>query len=131
MLLRNVLDLHDTHYATTVADLPARAGIQHATILPDCNRDDIVRSMGSMFAAILLLLRLRPQIIISTGAAPGFFCMFFGRAIGARTLWIDSVANAEQLSMCGKLSRRFATACLTQWAHLSAPDGPVYRGSLL
>ena len=52
-------------------------------------------------------------------------------AIGARTLWIDSVANGEELSMCGKLSKRFAHQCWTQWEHLAGPDRPRYHGAVL
>jgi UDP-N-acetylglucosamine:LPS N-acetylglucosamine transferase len=131
MLMRDMLDQHEVAFATTNPDLPVRAGITNATILPDCNRDQILDSLRCLIAAARLVLRFRPQVVISTGAAPGFFCIIFGRLIGARTLWIDSVANAEQLSMCGKLSRHFSTRCITQWEHLSADGKPGYAGNLL
>lgn len=70
-------------------------------------------------------------MILSTGAAPGFFCILAGRLIGARTLWIDSVANGEELSMCGKLFRRFAHECCTQWEHLAGDTRPRYFGAVL
>ena len=131
MVLRGVLDAHDVHFATTAADLPAREGIAGATVLPDCNRNEILNSTRCLFAALALVLRLRPEVVISTGALPGFCCILIGRIMGARTLWLDSVANAENLSMCGKFSRRVAHVCLTQWDHLATPDGPHYAGSLL
>jgi hypothetical protein len=77
------------------------------------------------------MLRERPEVVVSTGSAPGFFCLLAGRLIGARTLWIDSVANAEQLSMSGRLSRAVAHQCWTQWEHLAAPEGPHYHGAVL
>ena len=131
MLLRPTLEEFDVHYATTLADLPKRAGITAATILPDCNRDQIVKSLRCLLAAAALVLRYRPDVVVSTGAAPGFFCIVFARILGARTLWIDSVANAEKLSMCGKLSRFFSTRCITQWEHLAANGRPGYAGNLL
>jgi len=131
MLLRDVLSEHDVHFATTVTDAPAKAGIADVTILPDCNKDRWLDSLRCLFAAAALVLRRRPDVVLSTGAAPGFFCVMFGRLTGARTLWIDSVANAEQLSMCGKLSRRVANCTVTQWAHLAGEGGPKYAGSLL
>lgn len=131
MLLRDVLEQFDVRFATTHAELPARAGIEGATILPDCNRDQIINSAKCVLAAAWLVLRFRPHVVVSTGAAPGFFCIVFGRLLGARTLWIDSVANAERLSMCGNFSRRASTACLTQWEHLAQNGRPGYAGNLL
>lgn len=131
MLLRPMLEEFDVAFATTHADLPARAGISGATILPDCNRDQPLQSLRCLVAAARLVLRFRPDVVLSTGAAPGFFCIVFARLIGARTLWIDSVANAEVMSMCGKLSRWFSTRCITQWEHLADDGRPGYAGSLL
>lgn len=131
MLLRPALEEFDVHYVTTLADLPLREGIAQATILPDCNRDQLLNSLRCLLSAAALVLRFRPEVVISTGAAPGFFCIVFGRMLGARTLWIDSVANAEQMSLCGKLSRFLATRCLTQWQHLAENDRPGYAGNLL
>lgn len=131
MLLRDMLEKFDVHFATTHPDLPVRAGIEAATILPDCNRDQIWESLRCLVEAARLVLRFRPDVVISTGAAPGFFCIVIGRLLGARTLWIDSVANAEQMSMCGKLSRYFSTRCITQWEHLAQGDRPAYVGSVL
>jgi len=131
MLLRDMLQEFNVHFATTNHDLPDRAGITHATILPDCNRDQLFESARCLLASAKLVLRFRPHVVLSTGAAPGFFCIVLARLIGARTLWIDSVANAERMSMCGKLSRYFSSACLTQWEHLAAAQRPDYAGSLL
>lgn len=131
MLLRPTLEQFDVHFATTHPDLPIRAGITKATILPDCNRDQVLNSLRCLLTAAALVLRFRPDVVISTGAAPGFFCIVFGRLLGARTLWIDSVANAEQMSMCGKLSRYFSSHCLTQWEHLADNGRPGYAGNLL
>lgn len=131
MLLRPTLEQFDVHFATTHPDLPRRAAIDAATILPDCNQDQPLNSLRCLFAAFALVLRLRPDVVISTGAAPGFFCVLAGRLTGARTLWIDSVANAEKLSMCGRLSRIFSTRCITQWEHLADNGRPGYAGNLL
>lgn len=131
MLLRPTLEQFQVHFATTLADLPERAGIADATILPDCNQDQVFNSLRCLVAAAALVLRFRPDVVISTGAAPGFFCIVMGRLVGARTLWIDSVANAEKLSMCGRLSRYFSSHCVTQWEHLAKDGRPAYIGNLL
>lgn len=77
-----------------------------------------------------VLLRVRPDTIVTTGAAPGLFAVVFGALLGARTVWIDSIANADELSGSGALVARFADLWLTQWPHLAKPDGPNYEGSV-
>lgn len=85
-----------------------------------------------MFAQVgWLMLRLRPDVVVTTGAAPGFACLFFGRLFRARTVWIDSIANSEELSSSGARAGRWADVWLTQWEHLAKPDGPHFWGAVL
>lgn len=131
MLLRPTLAMYDVRYATTEPAVAAQHGITGAQSLPDCNQNKPLQSLLCAFVALWTVLKHRPQVVLSTGAAPGFFCILAGRLIGARTLWIDSVANGEQLSMCGRLSKTFAHECWTQWEHLAADSRPRYFGAVL
>jgi UDP-N-acetylglucosamine:LPS N-acetylglucosamine transferase len=83
------------------------------------------------FQVFWLIVRLRPETVLSTGAAPGFFGLLFGKLLGARTIWLDSLANVEQVSLSGRLARRCADLWLTQWPHLAKPEGPHYAGAVL
>lgn len=90
------------------------------------------------FGLLLLALQLlriirreRPEVIISTGAAPGYLALRLGRWCGARTVWIDSIANVEQLSLSGQRIGRHADLWLTQWPHLARPEGPHFAGAVL
>jgi UDP-N-acetylglucosamine:LPS N-acetylglucosamine transferase len=131
MLLRPTLAQYDIRFATTEPAVAAQHGITAVESLPDCNQNKPVQSALCALKAFQIVLKHRPQVILSTGAAPGFFCILAGRLIGARTLWIDSVANGEELSMCGKLSKRFAHECWTQWEHVAATTGTRYFGAVL
>lgn len=131
MLLRPTLAHYDIRFATTEPAVALQHGISEVDSLPDCNQNKPLQSALCAVKALAIVLRRRPQVILSTGAAPGFFCILAGRLIGARTLWIDSVANGEELSMCGKLSKRFAHECWTQWEHLAGEDRPRYFGAVL
>jgi UDP-N-acetylglucosamine:LPS N-acetylglucosamine transferase len=75
--------------------------------------------------------RERPEVVISTGAAPGYFAMLFGHWLGARTVWVDSIANAERLSLSGRLVGKHADLWLTQWPKLARSEGPQYAGAVL
>ena len=84
-----------------------------------------------LFAQLIwAVVRTRPHVVVTTGAAPGLMAIAAGRAIGAKTMWIDSIANVEEISKSGRLSRRIASRCLTQWPDL-ADDGVVHAGSVL
>jgi UDP-N-acetylglucosamine:LPS N-acetylglucosamine transferase len=131
MLLRPMLDTHRVRFVTTERDLLVKAGIADGIVLPDCNRNEPVRSLKCLVRSFATVFRLRPTVIISTGAAPGFFCLLAGRMIGARTVWIDSVANVEKLSKSGQIARFVATDWLTQWEHVARPNGPHYIGGVL
>lgn len=78
-----------------------------------------------------ILLWERPDVVISTGAAPGYFAIRFAKWMGRRTIWVDSIANVDCLSMTGELVRPYADLWLTQWDHLARPDGPRYLGAVL
>lgn len=130
MLLRPTLANYDTHFATTEPAVAAQHGISVAAALPDCNQNTPLKSLQCALASLRLVMRIKPDVIISTGSAPGFFCILAGRLTGARTLWIDSVANAERLSLSGRLSMAIAHQCWTQWGHLASSQ-LRYRGSVL
>lgn len=131
MLLRPTLDRYDVRFATTDPLLAVQRGIAGADRLPDCNRNRPLQSVFCGLSAVWLVLKHRPHVVISTGAAPGFMCLLAARLIGARTLWIDSVANGEELSMCGKLSRTFAHQCWVQWEELATRSNSSYFGAVL
>lgn len=122
---------HDIIYATTVHDTKAAAGRHPVHVLPECNARHPIASAHCAWVTFRLIRQLQPEFVISTGAAPGFFALLFGKFSGARTVWIDSVANAERLSLSGRLAAWFADQHLVQWQHLSRPGGPSHWGSVL
>ena len=70
-------------------------------------------------------------MIVTTGALPGVIGIALGRLIGARTLWIDSIANGEEMSQSGRRARMLATRCLSQWPEVAAAERVGYSGSVL
>jgi len=89
------------------------------------------RILWQAFEVLTVVLRERPDVVISTGAAPGYFAVRFGKMLGARTIWVDSIANVERLSMSGSKVGPYADLWLTQWKHLALDSGPACRGAVL
>lgn len=74
----------------------------------------------------------RPDLVVTTGAAPGLLALAMAKGLRqGRTMWIDSVANTERLSLSGRMARLVADAWLVQWEHLSRPEGPHFWGAVL
>ncbi len=131
MLMRPAFEGLEVTYATTLAGLPEEFDATPGVIVPEANRHAPVATLRAALAIGWLVLRKRPHVVISTGALPGVIALAFGRVSGARTVWIDSVANAEEMSMSGRLARRFATHWLSQWEHVAEAEGAVFAGSVL
>ena len=73
----------------------------------------------------------RPKVVVTTGAAPGWFAIAIARRFGAKTVWLDSFANGEELSLSGQKAGPHADLWLTQWPELAREGGPECAGSLL
>lgn len=131
MLLRPAYENHHVTYLTTLAGLAERFDAAPAHTVPDCNRNTIMRMMVSSLVIAWHILRIRPHAVITTGAMPGLIALTLGRLIGARTVWIDSVANAERMSSSGRLARRVAHLRLSQWQSVAEAEGAEFAGRLL
>lgn len=89
-------------------------------------------NMPATFLQLLwILLKERPAAVLTTGSLPGLIALRLAHLMGARTAWIDSIANVEEVSLSGRKAGAVADLWLTQWEQLSRPEGPHYRGSVL
>lgn len=131
MRLRPAFQGQHPIYVTTNAAYSVDVPGSELIVVTDANRNEPLNLIRSAFGMLVRVLKTRPNVVISTGAAPGLFGILFGRLVGARTIWIDSIANAEKLSMSGRIASRFAHITLTQWPHLRGGDAPRYEGSIL
>lgn len=130
-LMRPAFDGQDVLFLTTLPGLPEQFDARPFAIVPDCNRDEKLAILKCAAAIFRQVRRHRPDVVISTGALPGVIALAIGRLSGARTIWVDSVANAEEMSMSGKLARRVAHLWMSQWEHVADAAGADYAGAVL
>lgn len=102
----------------------------------NASRWEKARLIYQAVQVLLVVLRVRPDVVISTGAAPGYLAIRLGRLMGARAVWVDSIANAEELSLSGRKAGAHSDLWLTQWEHLEGCENPErnlpgFKGSIL
>ncbi len=121
----------DVHYATV--DKSAAADVAPARLwtFPDSNRDTKLRLVWTALKLGWIILRTRPHIVVTTGAAPGYLAIRISKIIGARSMFIDSIANAQELSLSARLARRHADRLLTQWPGVARKTNAEYCGSVI
>jgi UDP-N-acetylglucosamine:LPS N-acetylglucosamine transferase len=98
----------------------------------DVSRRDPLGFAVILWQLVRVMRRERPDVVITTGAAPGLMALLVGKLVaGSRTVWIDTIASVETMSLSGRLARYVADAWLVQWAHLARPEGPEFWGAVL
>ena len=125
------MDVKGLVYVTTNSGYASEVAPFRFYSINDAARDSKLKLLLMAIRMAYIVIRERPEMIISTGAAPGYVALRLGRLMGARTVWVDSIANVDEMSLAGQLVRPYADLWLTQWQHLASPSGPQYAGSVL
>jgi len=90
--------------------------------------------LKTVFIALRILLKERPDVVISTGggeiAVP--FC-YAGRLLGAKIVFIETLARVTTRSAAGRLVYPVADLFLVQWESLLKEYGPKaqYWGNVI
>lgn len=131
MRIKHAFEGCNVSYVTVHESYSAQVPDHDFHVVNDANRWSKIALMKTAAQLGSIVWKERPDIVVSTGAAPGYLALRLGRLFGARTVWLDSIANVEQLSMSGVWVGHSADLWLTQWPHLARPEGPHYVGSVL
>lgn len=98
----------------------------------DVTRRNPLAVPGILVDLVGIVRAERPDVVVTTGAAPGLLALVAAKlARRGRTIWIDSIANTERMSLSGRMARPVADAWLVQWEHLARPQGPHHWGAVL
>jgi UDP-N-acetylglucosamine:LPS N-acetylglucosamine transferase len=132
-LLRVVpaLEGHTVHFVTVQPDYRRDVGGAHFHLVRDATSWSPGGALILAVQTFLLVVRVRPDVVITTGAGPGYFAVRFGKLLGARTIWIDTLAYVESISRAGQMVRAYADLWLTQWPEVAQPGGPEYAGQVI
>ncbi len=130
--LREAFKGLDVAFASVYPDYASDVSSHRFYNFPDVSRFSKRNLVPLLLRLVGILLKERPDVVITTGSFPGLVTLVLAKTLlGSKTIWIDSIANYEQLSTSGSKAKTFADLYLTQWKHLARPDGPQYWGAVL
>lgn len=72
------------------------------------------RAAKSFVASAKIMLREKPDVVISTGAGAVIFAVLWGRLIGARVIVVESFARFEKPSLFGRMAAPLAHDMVVQ-----------------
>jgi UDP-N-acetylglucosamine:LPS N-acetylglucosamine transferase len=129
--LRAAWEGEDVAYVTVQPSYQSQVGDARFYCVPDATRWSRWALLRMVLEVARVVIKERPDVVITSGAAPGLVALRVGKWIGARTVWLDSIANVEAVSLSGRRVAGYADLQLTQWQHLQSSNGPAYRGAVL
>jgi UDP-N-acetylglucosamine:LPS N-acetylglucosamine transferase len=96
------------------------------------NRKHLFLTFKMVVRCIGIMLKERPDVVISTGAAVGCILALTMKLAGGKVIWIDTISHTDYLTMSGRIIRPFADQFFVQWSDLADKyPGTTYVGSLL
>ena len=129
--LRDAFDGYDVAFVSMFDSYRELVPSHRYYTIPDASRFSPLSFLRVFARAVPIMLRERPRAVLTTGSAPALVLVLLGRMMGAKTLWIDSIANAERMSSSGKMARRIAHQVVSQWPDVAEREGVSYWGAVL
>ena len=129
--LRPAFADYDVVFVSMLESYAEQVGQARFHLVPDASRFDLKGFAPVFLKALRIILKERPAAIVTTGSAPMLAFLMLGRAFGIRTLWIDSIANSERMSSSGRIARKIAHRCISQWPEVARAEGVEHWGSVI
>lgn len=126
------LSHHQVVYATPLGTFkPHKSSHKKIHSISDVSASNKLKLLKSSLELLFIILKERPDIVLSTGAAPGVVAVILAKYMGIKTIWVDSIANVQKLSRSGNMIKNKVDTFLTQWEHLSDDKGIKHHGAVL
>lgn len=104
---------------TSEVAVPTLSRYGRVHVIGECNHRHFLKATGVLFQCIRIALEERPEVVISTGHAPGTLMCIVSKVLGARIVWVDSITNVNRMSFSGRLVRHVADLFFAQWPHFA------------
>lgn len=86
----------------------------------------------NVFKCLKIIIKFKPDTVISTGAHSGGIMCFIAKLLGSKVIYIESLAKTKNLSITGKNVYKFADKFYVQWEGLAKKyEKAEYIGRLI
>ena len=100
--------------------------VVHAHSPTNRNVPNLLRNIG---LALRVVPRVRPTVVLTTGAGVAVPFAWIGRLFGARVVYIESLTRIDRPSLTYRLIRPVVSRTYVQWPELRLRDA-LYRGTV-
>ena len=85
--------------------------------------------LANCFISLFLYIKVRPKVIITTGAHTAGPICCIGKIFGSKIVYIETLANLHTKTVTGKLIYKFADLFIVQWkSMLKLYPKAIYSG---
>lgn len=92
----------------------------------------VLTIIQNIFLTIKIVLKFKPDTIVSTGAQIGGFFCYVGKFFGAKVIYIETMAKIKELSGTGNNVYKIADKFYVQWKSLEEKyEKAEYIGRLI
>ncbi len=132
--LANLKSQYDTFLVTEKNGFHELSFCSKVYYLSQMNRKELLflpKFLKAFVQSFYILLKEKPQSIVSTGALATFPVCLTGKLLGKRIIYIESFARVDTASLTGKLMYRIADLFIVQWEELlRIYPKAIYGGSI-
>ncbi len=119
LALRDSFAAEERHWVTfdrsDARALLADESVTHAFSPTNRNVKNLLRNAVLAWRSVRAM---RPRAVVSTGAGVAVPFLYAGRLFGSRTIYVESLARIDQLSLTGRLVYPIVSDFFVQWPEL-------------
>jgi UDP-N-acetylglucosamine:LPS N-acetylglucosamine transferase len=86
--------------------------------IPNIIRHNPISWIIGLILSAYIAIKERPDVVITTGAGVVVFLCIFAKLLGAKLIFIESMAKIEKPTLTARLLYPFANLFIVQWAGL-------------
>ncbi len=124
-----VMDFDVATFRLPHVSIPAGARALHFLIDPHTS---LWKYGVNALQSLWLMLKIRPRVVLTTGAGIAIACALIGKCMGARLIYVEISASVERLSRTGVFLYGYADLFIVQWPELCERyPRAIYGGCVL
>ena len=121
LALKALRERYDTALITEKTEYKVNCWQDSVYLMPQVNRKELkslIQYVGIFFTTLKILLKEKPDVVLSTGAMVAFPALLLGKLLGKKIIFIECMFNVDEPTLTGKLTYRFADLFIVQWEEM-------------